>query len=375
MVIVDRIDTTAKAQVRRFMRTPFRIYADDPQWVPPILVEHQEQLDRKRHPFYEHSDADFFVAVRGRQDVGRIAALENRRFNQHHGVRTAQFYCFESTDDQEVATALFERVFEWAHARGLDTLIGPKGFGPLDGFGVLIDGFEGRQMTTMMNYNPPYYPRLIEALGFTKEVDFVSCFADSEGFRFPDRVYSIANRVQQRGTLRVQTFRTIRELKSWAPRIGAAYNKAFVQNWEYYPLTDREIAHIVAKLEAIADPKLIKIIVHDQDVVGFLLAFPDISAAVRRSRGRLFPFGLIDILIEMRRTKWIAINAAGILPEFQGRGGNALLYTEIEKTVHEHNFEHIALYQVAETAVQMRRDLERLGGIAYKNHRVYRRPL
>jgi GNAT superfamily N-acetyltransferase len=375
MVTVDQIDTRSRAQVRRFVRLPFRIYAHDPQWVPPILIEHEEQLDRKRHPFYGHSEADFFVAVRDGQDVGRIAALENRRFNQHHAVRTAQFYYFESTDDQEVAGALFERVFEWAHSRGLDTLIGPKGFGPLDGFGVLIDGFEGRQMTTMMNYNPPYYPRLIEELGFTKEVDFVSCFADSEGFHFPDRLYRIAERVQQRGTLRVQRFRTIRELKSWAPRIGEAYNKTFVHNWEYYPLTDREIAYVVAKLETIADPRLIKIIVHHDDVVGFLLAFPDISAAVRRSRGRLFPLGLIDILIEMRRTKWIAINAAGILPEFQGRGGNALLYAEIEKTVHEHKFEHIALYQVAETAVQMRRDLERLGGIAYKNHRVYRRPL
>lgn len=375
MVNIDQIDTSSRAQVRRFTRLPFRIYANDPSWVPPILIEHEEQLSRKRHPFYGHSEAAFFVASSGGQDVGRVAALENRRFNSHHGVRTAQFYCFESTNDQAVANALFERVFGWARARGLDTLIGPKGFGPLDGFGILIDGFEGRQMTTMMNYNPPYYPRLIEGLGFAKEVDFVSCFADSRGFQFPDRVYSIAERVQQRGTLRVQSFRTTRELKSWTGRIGEAYNRAFVDNWEYYPLTDQEIAYVVAKLEAFADPRLIKIIVHNDDVVGFLLAFPDISAAVRRSRGRLLPFGLIDILIEMRRTKWIAINAAGILPQFQGRGGNALLYTEIEKTVHGHGFEHIALYQVAETAVAMRQDLERLGGIAYKNHRVYRRRL
>jgi GNAT superfamily N-acetyltransferase len=170
----------------------------------------------------------------------------------------------------------------------------------------------------------------------------------------------------------VQNFHTIRELKTWAGRIGEAYNKAFVNNWEYYPLTEREIAFVVKNLETIADPELIKIIVHDQDVVGFLFAFPDVAAALRRSGGRLLPFGLVDMLVEMKRTEWVAVNAAGVLPEYQGRGGNALLYTEMEKAVRQHHFKHAALYQVAETAVNMRRDLDNVGGIKYKNHRVYK---
>ena len=119
----------------------------------------------------------------------------------------------------------------------------------------------------------------------------------------------------------------------------------------------------------VADPKLIKIIAHGDDVVGFLFGFPDLSAALQRARGHLFPFGLLDLLLEMKRTKWIAMNGAGILPEFQGRGGNALLYSEMEKTMAEFHFEHADLTQIAETAVQMRQDLVNVGGKPYKNHR------
>jgi len=164
-------------------------------------------------------------------------------------------------------------------------------------------------------------------------------------------------------------------LVKWADCIGQAYNQTFVNNWEYYPLSDREIKFIVDNIMIIADPRLIKIIAHDNDVVGFLFASPDVSAALQRARGHLFPFGLPDLLLEMRRTKWVALNGAGILPEFQGIGGNALLYSEMDKTIRAPGFifEHADLTQVAETAVQMREDLINIGGEPYKNHRVYAR--
>jgi hypothetical protein len=375
MITAEKIDTQSKAQVRRFLHIPFRIYADHPQWVPPLLMDARTQLDRHKHPFYEHSSADFFIAVRDGRDVGRIAALENRRFNEYHGARQAQFYLFECEDDQEAAAALFERVFEWARERGLDHVVGPKGFGALDGYGLLVEGFEHRQMMTMMNYNYAYYPRLVETLGFEKEVDFVSCYINSDTFRLPERVHRIAERVKQRGNLAVRRFRSKRELLKWAGRIGETYNRAFVDNWEYYPLTEREIDFLVDNLTMVANPRLIKIITHGDDVVGFLFGFPDVSAALQRAQGHLLPRGILDLLLEMRRTKWVALNGAGILPAFQGRGGNTLLYTEMEKSIREFGFQHADLTQVAETAVQMRRDLVNLGGKPYKNHRVYVREL
>jgi hypothetical protein len=375
MITIEKIDTASKAQVSRFVRIPYRLYANHPQWVPPLFIDAELFLNKNKHPYYEHSDADFFIAVRDRQDVGRIAALENRRYNDYHHTRVAQFYLFDCEDDLETATALFQRLFEWAAMRGLDKLVGPKGFGPLDGYGILVEGYDHRQMMTMMNYNYPYYPRLLEMQGFEKEVDFVSCYLSANEFHLPERVHRIADRVQERGSLRVLRFENKKELKAWAQRIGKAYNQAFVNNWEYYPLTENEVAFVLQNMLTVADPRLIKIILHENDVVGFLFGWPDLSAGLQRARGRLLPFGLIHILLEMRRTKWIALNGAGILPEHQGRGGNALLYSEMEKTIQEYKFEHADLTQVAETAVQMRQDLENLGGKAYKNHRVYRKIL
>jgi GNAT superfamily N-acetyltransferase len=278
-------------------------------------------------------------------------------------------------DDLEVAMALFDRAIAWAKGRGLDRLVGPKGFGALDGYGMLIEGFEFRPAMTMMNYNPPYYPALMDKLGFEKEVDFISCYLGSTQFRLPERVHRIAERAARRSGLEVKRFKSRKELRQWAERIGRTYNQAFINNWEYYPLSDREIAFLTDNLMTVADPQLIKIITHGEEAVGFLFAFPDVSAAIQRSRGRLFPFGIIDLLIEFKRTKWVALNGAGILPEFQGRGGNALLYSEMEKTIKQAGFLHADLTQVAESAVQMRHDLENVGGVPYKNHRVFCRNL
>jgi hypothetical protein len=373
MLTVEKVDTSSRKQVNRFIEVPFQFYKDCPQWVPPIRLDVAASLNKMKHPFFEHSDGDFFIAVREGRPVGRIAVLENRRYNEYHGTRRSQFYYFECEENLETAKALFETAYDWSKSRNLDTIMGPKGLGPLDGYGVLVDGFEHRQMMTMMNYNHPYLPQFLEKMGFEKEVDFISCYAATSTFILPERIHRIAERVQQRGTLQVKKFKDKRELVEWAPRIGQAYNKAFTQNWEYYPLTEREIDFVIGNIMTVANPKLIKVITHGEDVVGFLFAFSDISAALQRSGGRLLPLGIFDLLIELRRTKWVAVNGIGILSEFQGHGGNALMYSEMEKTVRGFNFEHVDLTQVAETAEQMRSDLVNLGGKPYKNHRVYRK--
>jgi len=278
--------------------------------------------------------------------------------------------------DQEVADALFNTVFEWARKRGLNRLVGPKGFGPLDGYGIQIEGFEHRQMMNMMNYNYPYYRELVENLGFTKVVDFVSSFVNPQEFRLPPKVRKAADIAKKRGTFEVLDFKNKRELKSWAGKIGQAYNQAFVKNWEYYPLTQREIDFVVDNVMTIVDPNLIKIIVKDGDVVGFVFPFPDVSAAMQKNKGKLGPIAILRLLLEIKHTNWISFNGVGILPEYQGLGGNAILYAELEKSMHQYpKFINSELTQVAETAEQMRKDLKNLGVKFYKNHRVYQREL
>jgi len=376
MLTIEKVDTANKEQVKQFVELPYRLYKDCPQWVPPLYMDSYLPLNRKKHPFFEHSEADFFLASRDGEIVGRICAANNKPFNEYHRTKKAHFYAFDTIDDLNVARSLFDAAMNWAKECGLDTLIGPKGLSPFDGYGLLIEGFEHRQMMTMMNYNYDYYPRLIEALGFEKEVDFVSCYLPAHSFKIPERVENIAKRVMERGGLTVKKFKNKRELIQWAPRIGAAYNKAFIHNWEYYPFTPGDIQYAVDNIFLIADPRLIKIILHGDEIVGFLFAFPDVSAALQRAKGRLFPFGLFDLLLEMKRTKTISGNGMGILPEYQGTGGNALLYYEMGKTVFGFNqFEHVEMTQVAETTKQMRADLKNLNGVEYKNHRVYRKIL
>jgi len=167
MVQIIQLDTSDRRQVRQFLDLPFRIYRDIPQWVPPLAPDARFTLDRRRHPFYQHSAAAFFLATQADREVGRIAALDNRNYNDFNKERTAFFYLFECEDDRPAAQALFQAAFEWARARGLNRIVGPKGFTALDGLGLLVKGFEHRPALGLP-YNPPYYPALVEAAGFDR---------------------------------------------------------------------------------------------------------------------------------------------------------------------------------------------------------------
>jgi hypothetical protein len=376
MVNILKVDLGSKPEVNRFVQFPFDLYAGHPQWVPPFRVDVKTMLNPDKHPYYEHSDAEFFIAEREGEIFGRIAALENKPFNLYHQSKDAEFYLFECIDDQEVADALFNTVFDWARERGLNKLVGPKGFGPLDGYGIQIEGFEHRQMMNMMNYNYPYYRDLVENLGFTKIVDFVSSYVDPQAFTCPLKVRKAAEIAKKRGSFEVIEFKNKKDLRQWGGRIGEAYNKAFVNNWEYYPLSQSEIDFVIDNIMTVLDPNLFKIIVKDGEVVGFTFPFPDVSAAMQKNNGKLGPIAILRLLWEIKHTDWISFNGVGILPEYQGRGGNAILYIEMGHTLLDFGqFQHIEMTQVAESAEQMRADLKNLNGREYKNHRVYRKKL
>ncbi len=374
MLTIEKVNTENKSQVKRFVEFYYDLYKDCPQWVPPLFMDAYLPLNRKKHPFFEFSEADFFLAVREGRTVGRICVGENKPYNNYHHTKKAQFYFFDCVDDLEVARALFDAAIQWAKDRGLNILIGPKGLSPFDGYGIQVEGFEVRQMMTMMNYNYSYYQKLVESLGFEKEVDFVSCYLPADAFKIPERVEKIALWAMKRGNLWVKHFKSKKELVSWAQRIGETYNRTFINNWEYYPFSQGDIDYAVQNVFMVADHRLIKLIMHEDEIVGFLFAFPDVSAAIQRAKGRLFPFGIVDILLEMKRTRTVSGNGMGVLPEFQGTGGNALLYYEMGKTMLDFKqFEFVEMTQVAETTKQMRADLKNLNGVEYKNHRVFKK--
>lgn len=373
MLTIRQVNLESKQEVNRFVQFQYDLYKDSMQFCPPFRADIRLMMNKNKHPFYQHSDGEFFIAEKDGRIVGRIGVFINTLFNDYHKTKKGQFYFFDSIDDQEVANSLFNAAIDYCRQRGMDDLVGPKGLSAFDGYGILYDGFEHHQMMTMMNYNYPYYSKLLETIGFEKEVDFASCYITSDTFVLPEKIREVARRVIARGKFKILEFKSKAEIKRMEEQIGEAYNNTFVNNWEYYPMTKGEMDLLISNLMDVINPKLIKIITYEEKIVGFLIAFPDISKALQRHDGRLTPFTIIDLLFSMKKTDWVSLNGAGVLPEYHGRGGNALLYYEMEKTLKDFGFQYWELTQVAESAVQMRKDLTMAGGDFYKTHRVYHR--
>ncbi len=375
--MLEILDVNSKSLQKEFVDFQYKLYEDCPQFVPPFRNDIFMMMNKKKHPFYDHSDSDFFLAKRDGKVVGRISALENKPFNEYHHTKDSEFYLFDCIDDQEVANALFDKVTEWSKARGLNRIVGPKGYGPLDGYGIQVEGFEHRQMMNMMNYNYAYYQKLAETYGFVKEVDFVSSYLAPQNYVLPEKITKAVEIVQKRGKLKVMEFHTKKQVMDIKYKLKDAYNRAFIHNWEYYPLSDRELDYAVDNAIQFVIPDLLKLIQNDKDeVVGFVLPFPDASAAMQKNKGRLGPIGIIRLLRELKTTQWLDFNGIGILPEYQGMGGNALVMDSLLKAAQANpRYINSELTQVAETAVQMRKDLDNLGVKYYKNHRVYKKQL
>lgn len=376
-----QVELRNKKQVRDFLDLPFQMYKDIPQWVPPLRMDDRLRLDPKRYPFYQHSQAGFFLVSEGARVVGRIAVIDNRHYNQYNNESTAFFYLFECVDDQEVSSALFEAAFAWARSHGLKKIIGPKGFTPLDGFGLLVKGFEHRPALGQP-YNPPYSPNLVEAAGFERDRDAVSGYIGAD-IAFPERIHELAERLAARRGLRIARFRTRDDLRAFIPKLKDLYNNALRGTSGSAPLTDDEIKVMANQLLWFADPRLLKIVYKvvdpfkgSEEPVGFLMAYPDISAALQKTKGRILPFGWIALLRELKRTDWLNINGAALLPEYRGSGGTAILYSEMFKSVAETGqFRHAEVIQIDTENDYMQRDMENFGIDFYKVHRTYLRML
>jgi len=370
---LHRVDPDRRADVRRFAALPFALYRDCPQWVPPLKADARRTLDRRRQPFYRHSTAESFLVEDGGRDLGRIAVADHRNYNRHHGTRTALFWNFECVDDPAAAALLFEAAADWATGRGLDLMIGPKG--PLlgEGVGLLVEGFEHRPPLGVP-YHPPYYARLLEGLGFEKDTDFLTGRLWRH-HHLPEEFFAAADAAGAEHGYRAFAFSNRAEIRRWLPRFTIAYNEAFAATWEYMPLTEEEVRFAVGRLLPVIDPGLVRLVLQDDELVGFMIAYPDISAALQRTGGRLLPFGWALLLREKRRTRWANINGMGLLPGHRGTGANAVLYAALARSVGTVRFEGADVVQVDEHGAAMVANLTAIGVPWHQRHRVYRRPL
>ena len=366
---IRKLDTTQKRERARFVDFVFDLYKNSTLWVPPLRGDAMNILDKAKHPFYEHSYADFFVVEEGDRVLGRMAMLENRSFNNFHNTKTAFFGYFEVVENIEVARLLLRKAIEWAREHDLDTIIGPRGVAGIDG-SILVEGFDHRPAMTIP-YNYPYYDAFIKDSGFDKDTDYLSGYARGD-HELPPRLYDIAAKVKAKRGFTIKTFASRDEIREWIPRAMVVHRQAMSGLHSFFPPTEAETRTIINTLLTIVDPSLIKLVMKGDEIAGFLIAYHDVSAGIQKARGRLFPFGWFHILRDRQKTDWVNVNGLGLLPEYRGLGANAVLYTELRDTIAAHGFKHMDIVQVNETNFNSRSDMETMGIEWYKRHRHYR---
>lgn len=353
-----------------FIKFPFKLYQNTSQWVPPFRMEMQK-IFKRNYAFNNYGDSSFLLAKDSQGEiVGRLAMANNHRYNAFHGTKTAFFLYFEALDDPNISRALFSRGFEWARNLGLNHVLGPKGFTILDGFGMLIKGFEF-QPAFGQPYNLSYYPKLIEGLGFTKVKDILTARIDRNTI-FPEKIIKAAQLVEKRMGFTAPVLNTKTELKAVINDFKILYNESLAVPAGNPPITDEDMETMVSQLLWIADPRLVKLIYKDGEPVGWMLSYPDIGAALQRTNGRLFPFGWLQILLESKRTSWFNLNGIGIIESYQRLGGTAILINELYKSVMNGDQYHYAeLLQMREENINILLEAANLDIDFHKTHRLY----
>ena len=366
-----------RRDLKRFIDLPYRLHARDPVWVPPLRRDVELLLSRSRNPFFEHAEAEYFIAERDGQVVGRIAAISNRLHNETHGDRVGFFGFFESVDDQEVADALLAAAAAWCRERGHDVLRGPASFSVNDECGLLVDGFDAAP-TLMMPHNPRYYIGLLERAGFTKAKDLWVYQGGKEEHYVPvpERLARGTELIRQRQGITLRPL-NLKDFKGEVERIKELYNAAWEKNWGFVPMTDHEIDHLAEQFKPVVIAEMVPMAEKNGKLIGFGIALPDLNVVFRRHRsGRLFPM-ILDLLwsLKMKRIRRARILLLGVRPEYRGKGVDAMLYHWIWTKSGERRIYWGEAGWILEDNPAMNAGLEKMTFRVYKTYRLYDRPI
>ncbi|MEY2882161.1 MAG: hypothetical protein RLZZ15_4541 [Verrucomicrobiota bacterium] len=368
---VREIDLADARAVARFIGFPFRLYRGVPQWTPPLRLEMAELMDPRKNGFFDHSTAGFFLAERDGETVGRIAALRQRFYNEAHQNDTAFFYWFEAVDDEGVARALLAAAEAWARARGLRRMIGPIGFTQPDPPGILVRGFE-HEGTMNVPWHFPYYERLLLAAGAEPHTDYLSGYLDCRAAPPPELI-AHGRAALARGGYAIKGFASRAELRAWAGRFFPIYLAAFESVPDFFAMSPREFNALMDRMLLVADPAAIKLLLAGDEVLGFLLSFQDLTPGLRRSGGRLLPFGWWHLWRSRARSRQLNIIALGVLPEKQKGGANLALIAELLATLQRSRYARAEIVQIVGGNMNTHGDMTRLGARWDKCHRVFGR--
>ncbi len=367
------VEVSAGRELSAFIRLPWALHRSDRLWVPPLLRDERRFFDRRRNHAFSYCDATLALAYRGSEPVGRILGIVNHRHNQKAGERTARFGCLECVDDDAVAQGLLGHVEAWARARGLTRCVGPMGFTDQDPEGFLVEGFE-HPPTIATCWNRPYVNGLLERAGYAKEVDYV-VYRLPVPAEPPEPYQRVLRRSAARAEFQLVEFATRRQLAAYVTPILRLMSETFESAYGFVAPDAEEMRELARQYLPVLDPRFVKVVTRGGEVVGFIVAMPNLASGLRRANGRLFPFGLLHVLRAARASRQLDLLLGGIRARHRGRGIDVMLGAAMMRAARAAGFEQMDSHHELESNAAMRAEMERLGGQVYKRYRIYQRAL
>jgi GNAT superfamily N-acetyltransferase len=378
---------SGRGDLTRFIKLPFRLH-EGTVWVPPLVSERRRFLDRSKNPFFDHAEAEYFLARRDGEVVGRISAHIDKRWDQFQGGNDGMFGFFESENDPAVAAALFEAARGWLRERGRERLIGPMDFTTNDECGLLIEGYDLAPLI-LQPWHPPYYAELIEGQGMAKSMDLLMWWLELggqmyAGDSFHPMIHEMARKVTEEHGVTIRDF-SKKDLEAEITRFIEVYNSAWSKNWGFVPVTEEEVRAQAADLKPVLDERWGFIAERDGEILGAALTLPDINQVLKKMNGSLLPFGWAKFLRAMYTRSGVntpkagidrvRVFALGVKPEYQHLGIAAAFYDRCLKVGKELNQPRGETGWILEVNKPMNRAMEGMGGKVVKKYRLYEKAL
>ncbi len=370
---LEIIQLGSEKEHKQFIDFPHSLYKGDKNYVPEIYMGQKELLSKKKNPFFEHSEVALWLAKSNGKIVGRIAAVANNNYNDFHKSNVGFFGFFDVINDSNVAKSLLTTAKIWLKNKNFDSVLGPTNFSTNDTAGLLVNGFESPPVV-MMTYNKDYYESFLLENGFQKEMDLFAYNIETK--KVSEKSLRIASMLEKRLENKGIHVRSI-QMKNFDEEVKAVkevYNSAWENNWGFVPATDKEFDHLAEGLKLIINPAFTYLAENEQGkIIGFMLAIPDINEImINVSKGRLFPFGLIKLLLGKNKTKCVRIITLGVVEGYRKLGIEGVFYSKIIAAAKRLGIERGEASWILENNDLMNKAIENLNGERYKTYRIFK---
>ncbi len=368
-------EVKGKKDLRRFIYLPEKIHKGHEDWVPPLYMDEWKYFSPKKNKAFSYCDTVLCLAYKDNKCAGRIMGIINKRYNDFRNEKTARFGYLESREDKEVVKALLGYIENWAREHGMKKVIGPYGFTDQDPEGFIIEGFDSAA-TVPNYYNFKWMPSFMEELGYEKDIDYVVYKIDvpEEIPEFYKRIYK---RLKRRGGFKILEFTKTKEFKPWVKPVLRLMNECYSTTgiYGYTPLGEDEMQDLAKRYLPLLDARFVKGVLHNDELVAFVIGMPNPAEGIRKAKGRLFPFGLIKIMREIKKTKQLDLLLGGVKEEYRGRGLDAMMAINMLMSANEAGMKVMDTHHEMESNVRVRAEMERVGGQIYKKYRIYQKDL